>query len=257
VKAVSHARRSILAACALALAADPRAPAQSVSDPDAVLRKTIAFPTEYAARMTMTTEIPGSAPRQLVMQERYKEGAGSLVEVLAPARIKGMRFLEHQDILWMYNPRAGSERPVRLPERDSFQGSLFSNSDASDPRYTNDYRATISGRERVTHPDLGTVDALVLSCEAKRPSSPYGRLEIRVTADGFRPLSIAYYARSGLLLKRLAFSGYRELAGDLRPTKMVMESLEQKGARTEVTIDDLEERTDLADSLFTLTALTR
>ncbi len=250
-------RFSILAACALVLA--PPVFAQSEPDPDAILRRmeTTAFPTEYTARVTMTTEIPGSTPRQMVMQERYKEGSGSLVEVLDPARTRGMRFLQRAGVLWMYNPRSGSERPLRLPERDAFQGSLFSNSDASNPRYTDDYRAAITGRERVSHPDLGAVEALILSCEAKRPSSPYGRLEIRVTADGFRPLSIAYYARSGLLLKRLTFAGYRERAGALRPTKMVMESLEQEGARTEVTIDEMEARTDLADSLFTLAALTR
>jgi hypothetical protein len=228
------------------------------------------FPGTYVATMRMTTERPGRRTTEMVFESSYQDGRGTFMEVTEPRRSRGMRFLQKEDDLWMYNPRSSSRRAIRLAPRDSFQGSVFSNNDVSDPKYADDYRGRLGDVETIDHPQHGRVQTLRIDAEASHDQSAYGRIEMwlwpdpeAAASDGddsplrVIPLRIDYHSRSGLLFKRMTLLDIRELAGARRPAVMRMESLEEEGAVTTVRIESLEARDSLPSRLFSQQELTR
>ncbi len=233
--------------------------AQTQPDPQSVLDQIEErlFPESFTATMRMYTDKPGQRPTEMVLDSSHREGAGTFMVVQAPSRSRGMRFLQKEDDLWMYNPRSGSRRAIRLSPRDSFQGSVFSNNDAGDPDYSDDYTAELIGRERLAHPELGSVDCWVVEATARHERATYGRIVMYATVEDLMPLFMEYYAKSGLLFKRMYLFELKRIAGAIRPTVWRMESLEQVGAYTLVTIEALEARDDLPGRLFNQAQLTR
>ena len=207
--------------------------------------------------MTIVTSKPGRNDSSITMEVYYKKDTGTFIEMTAPARSRGLRFLEKQTSLYMYNPKSNSSRPLRLSPEQSFQGTVFSNNDVSDPTYTDDYRATVAGSESFEHPDAGTADCLILLAEASRKEAPYGKIRIWIEKESLRPLRFDYYAKSGLLFKSMILSDYKDLAGAQRPARMHMDSYEIEGAWSEIRIKSMEALPDMPDSRFTSAALTR
>lgn len=251
-------------------------------DPDELmnLADDALFPESFVATMRMTTERPNRRTTEMVLENSHLEGSGSFMEVVEPRRSRGMRFLQKNEDLWMYNPRSNSRRALRLSPRDSFQGSVFSNNDVSDPDYSDDYNASITGTSMIDHVEVGAVTTVRIDAAASHDESAYGRIEMWLwpdpqaggatgggsTARGSGagtgtlrviPLQIDYYSRSGLLFKRMTLSGIEPLAGARRPTVMEMESLEEEGAVTTVVIESLEAHDTLPARLFSQQELTR
>jgi hypothetical protein len=222
------------------------------------LERTI-FPESFVASMRMTTERTGRRTTEMVLDNYHLDGTGTFMEVTAPSRSRGMRFLQKGSDLWMYNPRSGSRRAIRLSPRDSFQGSVFSNNDVSDPDYSDDYRAAHAGTARIAHPTFGTVESVVIEADASHDEAPYGRIVVYLSSVDGRavPLQFDYYSRSGLHFKQMTLDRYENLAGAFRPRVMRMESLEEEGAVTTVTIESLEARDDIPSRFFNQQELTR
>jgi outer membrane lipoprotein-sorting protein len=217
----------------------------------------VLYPDSFHVRNTLTTTGPGKNPAPIVFDVLHKKDTGTVMTILSPSRSKGIRFLEKSNGLWMYNPKAGSGNAIRLSPRSSFQGSVFSNNDVSDPKYSDDYDTVIAGREALDAAELGKTDCVVLECTAKNDNSAYARIRMWVRAADDLPLRMDYYARSGLLFKRMTLSGIKQSAGRLRPTVITMESFELEGTVSTVLFENMSVRRDLPDSLFTEASLTR
>jgi outer membrane lipoprotein-sorting protein len=215
------------------------------------------YPDTFYMRSTMTTFRSTRRDVSMTFETYYRRDAGSFMEVLEPARTRGMRFLEKEGDIWLFNPRAGTRRAVRLSPRDSFQGSAFSNHDVSEPMFEEDYDVAISGQEILSHDTLGSLETIVLELTAKRDQAPYGKIVMWIRSTDYVPVYLEYYARSGLLFKRMTLEQLEELGGRVRPKIMRMESLEEEGLYSVIEIHHLEERTDLADRLFSQANLTR
>jgi outer membrane lipoprotein-sorting protein len=178
------------------------------------------------------------------------------MEITAPKRSNGIRFLQKESSIWMFNPRAGSRRAIRLAGGASFQGSSFSNSDLSDTDYDTNYTASFLKEESLTVD--GTVhDCRVVKAAAKSRKSPYARILIWMDTETDIPYRMDYYAHSGLLFKRMTLSDLKSMAGRMRPSVYHMESFDRPGLVSDVRITDLKEQNGLPDRLFTQTDLTR
>ncbi len=217
----------------------------------------IRFPDQFFQRVTLRTLTDGETTKSMTIESRYKKGQGTFMEILDPPRSKGTRFLNKEGSLWMYSPKSGSTKPIRLAPKDSFQGSAFSNSDVSKTTFTEDYNATVEGEETLDHPELGSIVCYRLRCDAIKPDASYGKIVMWLRKDDYVPLKFDYYAKSGLLYRKMAMSKYRILAGRLRATKMEMESVDKAATKSIIDIEVLEEKTNLPDSLFNLNNLTR
>ncbi len=229
-------------------------------DADAILKEveSIMYPDNYWARMTMITIRPNRDDVSMTMETYYKKDAGSFIEITEPSRSSGIRFLQKEETLWMFNPRSNSRRAVRLSPRESFQGSTFSNNDVGDPEYSDDYDTSLLDTTvKINHPELGDVECYVLVNTASHREAAYDRIDIYCTTDDYRPVRFEYFTKSGMLYRVMEFSGFKFIAGLVRPTVMVMEAMDQQGTFSKAVIEDMEIRDDLADSMFTQSALTR
>jgi len=218
--------------------------------------ESVLSPASYYYEMSITTEKPGGSDRTLEMEGYYKEGSGSYIELTGPARSRGIRFLELDDALYMFNPRSNSRRAIRLSPKASFQGTVFSNNDVSDPDYSANYDSRIEGTLRLDHPQLGTVEVIKLIAEAKKQTAPYDKLIMYILPDTYIPVKIDYFAKSGLHFKEMELYDIREMAGRQRPTTWKMRSLEQQDTYSIVTLENMELQ-DIPDSQFTRQRLTR
>lgn len=215
------------------------------------------YPDNFYMRMRIVTERPDRRNTDMVFEVYYKDAVGTFIEIQEPSRSRGIRFLSKEENLWLYNPRSNSRRAIRLSPRDSFQGTLFSNHDIGDPQYTDDYQARRLSDETIEHPELGSVETQVIEATPTSDEAPYGRIVMWLRQADAVPLQMEYYARSGLLFKRMYLSDIRELAGAERPAIMRMESMQLENAFSEIRILALEERNDLSDRRFTEANLTR
>ncbi|MEI8094451.1 MAG: outer membrane lipoprotein-sorting protein [Spirochaetales bacterium] len=245
----------VLVAWVLAL---PTLSATDLPDGNKILAQidAIRFPDTFTMRVTLTTVSPGEADKVMTMDNSHKKGLGTFLELLAPARSKGTKMLTQDGSLWMYNPKSGSTKPLRLAPKDSFQGSSFSNSDVSKTAFAEEYQAVNEGEDSVETAEFGTVKAWRIRAEATSPTAAYGKIVQWVRQGDLLPLKFDYYAKSGLLFRQMVLSGYSTLAGRLRATNLEMTSLDKKGTKTILHIDSMDEK-PLPDSLFNLTNLTK
>jgi len=214
------------------------------------------FLDSYVSRMTMETIEPGSAPRVMTFEGQSRKDRGTYMEISAPARTKGTRFLQLEGSLWMFNPKAGSANALRLSARDSFQGSTLSNADVGKSQFSDDYEAARASEALLDHAELGPVPCLVITAAAKNDGAAYGKIVMWVRMSDLVPLRMEYYARSGLLFKRMDLSKIRPFGGITRPSVMRMESLEKKGTITTLTIESMQAK-DVPLTVFNKNWLTR
>lgn len=254
-------RLALLVAASVAFAG--LAAAQTDGSPDVSADEMLArmesalYPDSFFMRTRMETHRPDRRDTTMTMEAYHKQGVGTLIEVLAPARSRGMRFLQKEESLWLYNPRAGGRRAIRLSPRESFQGSVFSNNDVGDPTYTDDYSARYGEPETVDHPTLGAVETYVIIAEPTHQEAAYGKIVAWVRTSDAAPVQMELYAKSGLLFKRMTLSNFIELAGRQRPAMMRMDSMVQENTYSIVEIEAMEVRDDLEDRMFTQANLTR
>ncbi len=216
----------------------------------------IRFPDSFTMDVTLTTTSPGETDKVLSLSNTHKKGFGTFLEIEAPARSKGTRMLTQEGSLWLFNPKSGSTKPLRLASRDSFQGSSFSNSDVSKTTFTEDYDGVTEGEDTVETAEFGTVKAWRLRATANNPEAAYGYIIMWVRQSDLLPLKFDYYAKSKLLFRQMVLSEFKPLAGRVRATKMEMVSLDKKGTKTVLHIDTMVEK-NVPESLFNLTALTK
>ena len=217
----------------------------------------IRFPENFTMTVTMTTVSPGETDKLMTLQSTRKKGFGSFIQILAPARSKGTKMLTQEGTLWMYNPKSGSTKPLRLAPRDSFQGSSFSNSDVSKTSFSEEYAGTTEGEETLETAEFGTVKVWRLRADATNNEASYGKIVMWVRQGDLLPLKFDYYAKSGLLFRQMVISDYKTLAGRIRATKMEMTSLDKKGTKSILHIDQMDVKDNIPDSLYNLTNLTK
>lgn len=250
--------RAFCLACAIGMALPlAAAPAGGPTADDilAAVDKAL-FLDAYASRVTMETAETGSPPRSMTFETKSRKDKGSYLEIAAPARTKGTRFLQLEGSLWMYNPKAGSANALRLSSSDSFQGSTFSNSDIGKSQFSDDYEASLAPEAVLDHSELGQVSCYVIVATSKTSTAAYGKIMMWARKADLMPLRMEYYAKAGPLFKRMEMSKIRSFGAITRPSVMRMESLEKKGTTTTLTMEAIE-ATAIPASIFNKNYLTR
>lgn len=231
--------------------------AQPSPDDLLVRAENSVFPDSFRASIALSTREGDEVISEMELSLLYQQDTGSYMEILSPARSRGLRFLQVDDTLWMYNPRAGGGRALRLSPRASFQGSAFSNRDLSDPEFADNYSVELAGVEMVEHPDLGDVESWVLEAIAEDDQLAYARVRLWITKDSEILIRSHYFAKSGLLFKTAEYRDIEQLAGAQRPTTIEMRDRQQADRASTMTITSLEVATDIPDRTFTQRHLTR
>ena len=249
---------SFLAALSLAIPtvfcnaqeAEPAAPAD---DPVAreIVEKAdlVRFPNEgFQVDVSITSSQPDQENELWKYRVLSKGNSNTVVMVTEPASERGQIMLMKGRDLWVFMPDVS--QPIRISLSQRLTGQV-ANGDLARANFAGDYIPTLVGEE--------TVDgrrAHLLELAARDRSVTYAKVRYWVAADDQHPLKAEFYSLSGKLLKTALYQDFREMAGRVRPTRLVIDDALKAGERSILTYQSMDLR-DLPERMFTSEYLKR
>ena len=164
-----------------------------------------------------------------------------------PANKRGDLVLMVEDDLWFY--ARDTRRPIRVTPMQRISGSV-SYGDIARISWSRDYDVVESADSQLENGTPGL--RLVLS--AKTRGATYQRIELWLTADGYRPVSSKVYLLSGKLFKSMQFLRYDTVNGKTMNTAINIVDHFREGQSSRIEFEQIEQR-DWPDRLFLKTAL--
>lgn len=241
-----------LAAPALSRAADEAA-APTAADEEAVRIVTqadeIRFPREsFQTEILVRNFSGGEAGESRKFRVLSRGNENTIVLTTEPASERGQALLMRGRDLWIFMPSVS--QPVRLSLAQRLTGQV-ANGDLARANFAGDYNPVRTGKD--------TVDgqpAHILDLTAVDRSVTYAKVRYWVHEKDNKPLKAEFYALSGRLLKTCRYTDFKEMAGRLRPTRLVMEDALKKGETSELTYESMALK-DLPERMFTREYMSR
>lgn len=175
-------------------------------------------------------------------------------EFTAPARDRGIRFLQIDDEMWMYIPAV--EKATKIAGhmlRQSLMGSDFSYDDLTENKKLVDMYVIVMLESDTC---LG-VECYVLELTAKVAEVSYYKRKIWVNESTYVPLKTELYAKSGKLMKAVTVLAVREINTRHYPVHILMENKLRENTFTELILDDIHIDIAVPPNVFTKAYLER
>ena len=253
-----RSRRRFISVLAIGLAAPAltRAAAAQTNEPgDEIARKLVAradeirFPRDsFQTDITVTNFSDGVAGDERKYRVLSRGNDDTIVLSMAPASERGQALLMRGRNLWIFMPSVS--QPVRLSLAQRLTGQV-ANGDLARANLAGDYNPTLIGTETVAG-----ITTQVLDLAAVDRGVTYAKVKYWVSQNDGRPIQAEFYALSGRLLKTCRYEDFRELAGRIRPTRLVMEDALKEGEKSVLVYDSMQLR-DLPERMFTREYLRR
>jgi outer membrane lipoprotein-sorting protein len=231
----------------------PRTAAQEGEDAEAraIVERAdaVRFPREgFEVEVTIASTAPGEERDERAYRLLSRGNENTVVMTVAPASERGQILLMRGRDLWIFLPNVS--QPVRLSLAQRLTGQV-ANGDLARANFAGDYVPKLAGTEvldgeRCWRLELTAVDRSVT----------YGRVSLWVRQANHWPHRADFHAVSGRRLKTCRYEAFREMAGRVRPTRMVMEDALREGARSVLEYSGMKLR-DLPDKVFTRDYLKR
>lgn len=210
---------------------------------------TIRFPREsFETLITVTNYSEGEASAVRTYRVMSRGNENTIVLTESPASERGQALLMRGRDLWIFMPTVS--QPVRLSLSQRLTGQV-ANGDLARANFAGDYEAALAGRELVDG-----VEAWVLDLSAAERGVTYAGVKYWVAVDDNRPLKAEFYSVSGRLLKTSHYEDFRELAGQVRPTRLVLEDALKEGEYSVLEYSTMEIK-ELPERMFTQQYLRR
>jgi outer membrane lipoprotein-sorting protein len=181
----------------------------------------------------------------------------SLFVITYPPKDRGVATLKTGQDIWNYLPRVN--RVIRVPTSmmmANWMGSHFTNDDlVKESRLSEDYESeiTFEGARGGEGPEVYEITLI------PKPEAPvvWGRIEFTILKEELMPLEGLYYDEDNILVRTMAFSDVREMAGRMIPAVMTLIPEDKPEERTVITYGTLEIGLDLTEDFFSRQTLTR
>ena len=176
----------------------------------------------------------------------------SLFYIQSPPKDHGNGTLKKSREMWMYNPKVN--RVIKVPPSmmsQSWMGSDFSNNDlAKSDSFVNDYLHSIVGTETHQGQKVYVVKSM------PKPDAPviWGMQMLKIREDLIW-LSQEFFDEDFKSVKRMTTLEIQMMGGKLYPKVWRMRETDKEDRYTELTYKSLTFKSNLPDSLFTLTSL--
>lgn len=165
----------------------------------------------------------------------------TLVIVKSPAKDRGRNMLMLDRDFHAYIPNL--KKSVRLSLAQKMSGEI-SNGDIARTRWHGDYKATFEKDEG---------NEAVIFLEGTKQMLTYSKIRLWVHQTTGRPSRAEFLGLDGkTVLKRAKYTGYKTIAGSMRPTELIIEDV--TGKSSSITILEMNPA-ELPDSLFTTQSL--
>jgi outer membrane lipoprotein-sorting protein len=168
--------------------------------------------------------------------------------VTEPAVDRGQIMLMKGRDLWIFLPNVS--QPVRLSLAQRLTGQV-ANGDIARANFAGDYSPKLVRTEKI-----GGEDHYVLELMAVDRSVTYHRVMYWVKQKNYHPHRAEFYSLSNRLLKTAKYEDFQKLAGQVRPTRLVLQDALRKGEESELLYSGMVLR-DLPDKIFTRDYLKR
>lgn len=203
----------------------------------------IRFPVEgFQVEVAIATTLADKSSETRKYRVLSKGNENSIVMVTEPAADRGQTMLMKGRDLWVFMPEVS--QPIRLSLAQRLTGQV-ANGDLARANFAGDYHPRIVGSET-----LGNEQYHVLELKAVDRGVTYQRVMYWVNKKNAWPLKAEFYSLSNRLLKRCSYENYQNLAGKLRPARLVMEDALKAGEQSVLEYQGMKLR-ELPDKIFT------
>ncbi len=228
---------------------------QTVSKDDFIAREIVVKADQIrfpAAGFQVDIAINNSNGGQVVDTRQYrvlsKGNENTIVLVTEPAADRGQIMLMKGRDLWIFLPNVS--QPVRLSLAQRLTGQV-ANGDLARANFAGDYTPKLVRTERIDGEDH-----YVLELTAVDRSVAYHRVMYWVKQRNHHPHKAEFYSLSNRLLKTAHYGDFQKLAGQVRPTRLVLQDALRKGEESVLVYSGMVLR-DLPDKIFTRDYLKR
>ncbi len=172
----------------------------------------------------------------------------SLIQVLSPAKEKGITYLKRKKEVWNWLPSL--ERTIKLPPSmmaQSWMGTDFTNDDlVKESSITKDYDQTIAGTETVAGRECWKLQLI------PKPDAAvvWGKVLVWIDKKDFLQLKTESYDEEGELVNTMVCSDIKMMGGRLLPTEMTMTPAEKPGNKTIIIYKSLVFDQPVSDDFF-------
>lgn len=249
ISMTSFISRLITAILVWTLCAWHPAAAEDAGDGDALAKSIleradeIRFPSES---FQVDVFIESVASDDYVEKRKYrvlsKGNENTVVMILEPASERGQIMLMKDRDLWVFMPNV--TQPVRLGLAQRLTGEV-ANGDLARANFSGDYNPRMLRTENV-----GGQPHFVLELNAVDRGVTYRRVLLWVNKANYQPRKAEFYSLSNRLMKTCSYEGYEIMAGQRRPTRLVMEDALRAGERSVLDYQNMKLR-DLPEKVFT------
>ncbi|MEN9809252.1 MAG: hypothetical protein RLZZ488_819 [Pseudomonadota bacterium] len=222
--------------------ADVEMPAKSSMSADDVLRKAdeVRCPSES---YFMEVDVSSKGQDDVVKLEVFTKGREKTrVNTIAPARDKGRSMVMVNEDMWAYVPNL--KRTVRVALNQKLTGQA-ANGDVSRMRWWGDYTAAYESQD---------AKKWVLMLNASKKGLTYEKLRVWIEKKTFRPIKAEYLSLAGMVLKNAEFGAYKQIAGAVRPTEILIRDAKNQDDSSMIRIRKLEAK-ESSDAIFNQNSL--
>jgi outer membrane lipoprotein-sorting protein len=209
----------------------------------------VRFPRQgFEVGVSITTTRPGEEPETRKYRILSKGNENTVVLVTEPASERGQILLMKGRDLWVFLPTVS--QPVRLGLGQRLTGQV-ANGDLARANFAGDYQAKMLRTEKVDGESMHVLELIAVD-----RGVTYHRVLYWVKQANFRPHKAEFYSLSDRLLKTCHYRNYEPMAGQVRPTRLVMQDALRKDEESVLDYSGMRVR-DLPDRIFTKDYLKR
>jgi outer membrane lipoprotein-sorting protein len=202
----------------------------------------IRFPAEgFQVDIDITSSAPGQEPEKRKYRVLSKGNENTVVMILEPASERGQILLMKGRELWVFMPNVS--QPIRLGLAQRLTGEV-SNGDLARANFVGDYNPRLLREEKVDGEEHH-----VLELSAVDRGVTYHRVLLWVNKANYRPRKAEFYSLSNRLMKTCSYESYRDMVGQRRPSRLVMEDALKPGEKSVLEYGQMKLR-DLPDRVF-------
>lgn len=203
----------------------------------------IRFPREgFQVDVAITSVVPGKDSESRKYRILSKGNENTIVITTEPASDKGQILLMKNRDLWIFLPDVS--QPVRLSLSQRLTGEV-ANGDLARANFSGDYNPLLVRTETIEGEAYN-----VLELTAVDRGVTYSKVVYWIRRSDARPLKAEFYSLSNRLLKTCHYENFQKMAGQLRPTRLVMEDALKQGEQSVLEYSNMRLK-DLPDKMFT------
>ncbi len=226
-------------------AEESAAPSPAQAEAQAIVQQAdrIRFPADgFQVDVVIATTTTDKATDTRKYRVLSKGNENTVVMTTEPAADRGQAILMKGRDLWVFMPDVS--QPIRLSLAQRLTGQV-ANGDLARANFAGDYAPSIVGSETIAGENYH-----VLDLKAVDKGVTYQRVKYWVNQKNNRPLKAEFYSLSNRLLKRCRYENFTEMAGGVRPARLVMEDAQKVGEQSVLEYQGMKLR-ELPDKTFT------